>query len=167
MGALFFGSLSACTSLDPLEVQDEVQDEDLTVQWCPETGETTLHFDFGVASDGTTEPPLWNGGYHVSVTAEGSGMGSGVSHAAFKSGQAITDEDMAPMTPGRAWRLTVRGELQERPERAVVRLRGDVAARSREESRSLGARFDLLAPGVEDDSGCQLLVARLHKPDPL
>jgi hypothetical protein len=160
-------SLSGCASVDTYRVEDE----DLTVQWCPETGETTLHFDFGDASDDATEPRLWRGGYHVSVTsvraamfAGGrSAMGRGVSHAAFKSGQAITEEDLAPMTPGRAWRLTVRGEMQERPERALVSVRGGGAARSREESQSLRNQFDLLPTPVHDDAPCVRLITVLNE----
>ena len=119
--ALVFGtSLSGCASVDAYRVEDD----DLTVQWCPETGETTLHFDFGVASDDATQPRLWRGGYHVSVMGGRTAMGRGVSHTALKSNPQATEEDLAPMTPGRVWRLTVRGEMQERPERALVSLRG-------------------------------------------
>jgi hypothetical protein len=158
-------SLSGCASVDTYRVEDE----DLTVQWCPETGETTLHFDFGDASDDATEPRLWRGGYHVSVTsvraamfAGGrSAMGRGVSHAAFKSGQAITEEDLAPMTPGRAWRLTVRGEMQERPEQARVHLRGGPGPVESAEASSHTARFVIVERPDQEVSGCLDLSARL------
>ena len=146
-------SISGCASADAYRVQDE----DLKVQWCPETGETTVHFDFGVASDDATELLLWRGGYHVSVTSGRAAIGHGVSHTALKSTPEATEEPFAPMTSGRAWRITVRGELLERPERATVSLRGGGAVGSREESQSLRAQFDLSAVRAPGASACQVL----------
>ena len=140
------------------------------MQWCPETGETTLHFDFGVVSDGAIEPLVWRGGYHVSITSVRAAMfgvgrtamGRGVSHAAFKSGQAITEEDLAPMNPGRAWRVTVRGELQERPERVRVSLRGHEHVDQSTGSLSLRTGFDLLESSALSEPGCHVLSASMR-----
>ena len=167
-GVALLCGLFACAPLDP----EEVGDEDLTVEWCPQTGETNIHFDFGVDPDGTLAPHIWEGGHHLSLTGPRSGMGQGAICSAPQAGRLITAEDWPPMTPGRIWRLTARGEMLERPDRLQVHvsgLDGGYSSRCgvracRPGDEDLRARFDLSAPSVEDDSGCQLLVARLRAP---
>ena len=153
-------ALPGCASQDPYRVADD----DLKVRWCPESGETTVHFDFGEASETPSAPRLWRGSYHVTVYADRAAMGSGVSHKAILEGQAVSDEDIAPLTPGRAWRITVRGELVERPKRVGVRMTGHGAASSDAASRTQSRIFELLASDALAGSECWALKGAVRAP---
>jgi hypothetical protein len=119
----------------------------------------TVHFDFGDPSESPGASRLWRGSYHVTVYADRAAMGAGVSHKAILEGQAVSDEDIAPLTPGRAWRLTVRGELQERPERARVSFSGHQHVDQSTRSLSLRAGFELLESRYRSAPACQVLTA--------
>ena len=146
-------ALPGCASQDPYRVADD----ELKVQWCPESGETTVHFDFGEASETPGAPRLWRGSYHVTVYADRAAMGAGVSHKAILEGQAVSDEDIAPLTPGRAWRITVRGELNSRPVQAQVRLTNQRAVRLEPRTVPATTTFRLWSPHEPGGSTCRVL----------
>lgn len=155
-------ALPGCAAQDPYRVDDD----DLKVRWCPESGETTVHFDFGEASKTPGASRLWRGSYHVTVYGERAAMGAGVSHKGILEGEVVSDDDIDPLTAGRAWRLTVRGELGEVPQQVWVRASGEDGSQASPPSPSYSGQYKLTRRPSEEPSSCLELLGSLSAQTP-
>jgi len=139
-------ALSACVSQDV-----EVQASDLTVQWCPGSGEVIWSLEFG-DDPGAQDPVAWPGDYGYSIRGERSGAGGGGGSSHGRGGR---------LEPGSRWRLSNTVDLGSRPHSLRVTIGRDTEPSPTGSMGPMDVRFELSIPSTPTGSRCVFMDARV------
>ena len=143
-------ALSACASLDA-----GAEESDLTVQWCPASGEVIWSLEFGGVLE-AEEPVPWTGDYGYSLVGGRSGVGGGRGSSHGRGGHVDTAS---------RYRLSETVILGGRPQSLRVTVGGTHGPEVSGWTLSMERRFRLSSPTLSPEQGCVFMdVHELTKP---